>query len=966
VPAPTRLVDIIIPVYGGVTETLACLQSVRANCPPNARIVVVDDASPEPALVQHLDGLAAQGQIQLLRHATNKGFVGAVNAGMALHPTRDVVLLNSDTVVFGAWLQRLRWAAYAAAAVGTVTPWSNAGSVASYPSVAEQSVTVPQAQALDTAAARLHAGRRAALPVGVGFCLYIRRDCLEATGAFDEAVFGLGYGEETDFCLRARALGYTHSLAADVYVYHAGGLSFAGKRGALLARSQRLVELRHPGYDRSIQQFLKQDPLQSLRRSLDEQRLLANDVRTVLLVSHALSGGVQRFVEERARTLQAQGMRALLLRAAAPGDRRRVQLLEVEGSAGDLVYQLPQDLDPLLQLLARLRPEHLELHHFLHLDPQLIDRLLALGVPCDVQVHDYALICPQITLIGPTGRYCGEPDASGCARCVRTLGTNLDESIAVPALRARSLRWLRQARRITVPSRDTAARLGKYFPGCTFTVQPHATPPQITPRALPPAARASGGRPTRVALIGAIGDHKGYQVLLACARDARRRKLPLEFVVVGYTQDDVALERTGRVFVTGRYSEGEAVHLLGREAADLIFLPSVWPETWCYALDEALASGRPVVSFDIGAIAERLRDAHTGFLLPLNAQAPAINDFLLGQARTADRPASLANPDPKVDELLMQQPKDPSGLSATVQLLPLPAGLYLFSVESGRPGRIAGTGSLTVPALHVGTGPGVSAQQAQFMPRDEHSGGWLFAPGDFLVVRLSAQTTPLLVTSVRDAGGATLSIKAERLDARFESQPAVAAAGTATPAAMPGKQAQLPLEMNLHIQNRGDVTFNRTEWAGRVDPGLWIESFTVTPLAGLTAEDIEYKGLTSSGFETPWISGGKPCGTRNLAVPLVGFAVRPKEGSNAAAYECQYTGFFRSGALVGPLKNGAPCRSTVANDPLEGIQLHILPRSTARKATAKAAPPAARGKAAAGRRSGSPARSAALRGGKRR
>ena len=44
--------------------------------------------------------------------------------------------------------------------------------------------------------------------------------------------------------------------------------------------------------------------------------------------------------------------------------------------------------------------------------------------------------------------------------------------------------------------------------------------------------------PCRVCVIGAIGIHKGYQVLLDCARDAAERRLPLEFVVVGHTIDD--------------------------------------------------------------------------------------------------------------------------------------------------------------------------------------------------------------------------------------------------------------------------------------------------------------------------------------------------------------------------------------------------------------------------------------------
>jgi hypothetical protein len=139
----------------------------------------------------------------------------------------------------------------------------------------------------------------------------------------------------------------------------------------------------------------------------------------------------------------------------------------------------------------------------------------------------------------------------------------------------------------------------------------------------------------------------------------------------------------------------------------------------------------------------------------------------------------------------------------------------------------------------------------------------------------------------------------------------------------------LPVEISAHIRTRGDMKFSEVPWAGRVGPGLWIESFSVKPLQRFAAQDVEYKGLTGSGFETPWCSDAAMCGTRGMAVPLVGFAIRLKPSKEAAAFDCEYSGYFKSGVTVGPLRNGAPCRSTVANDPLEGIQVHIRKRSSA-------------------------------------
>jgi len=276
---------------------------------------------------------------------------------------------------------------------------------------------------------------------------------------------------------------------------------------------------------------------------------------------------------------------------------------------------------------------------------------------------------------------------------------------------------------------------------------------------------------------------------------------------------------------------------------------------------------------------------------------------------------------------------DPNALTSTVQVLPLPAGVYLFSVQGGSGSGTTPAGALALPALHIGVGPGVASRDVEFMGRPGGSEGWLIRNGDFLVLRLHAAQTPVLVTSLQDGAGNALTVRAERLDARFEEAVAASVESVATESAV-----GLPLEIAAHVRNRGDMTFTRSAWAGRIDKGLWIESFSSQPLEGLTAAEIEYKSLTSSGFETPWISDAKLCGTQGMGVPLIGFAVRLKPGARASAYDVEYTGACASGALVGPLKNGVPCRSTVANDPLEGLQVRVVPRAQGSRSKASSAP----------------------------
>jgi glycosyltransferase involved in cell wall biosynthesis len=198
---------------------------------------------------------------------------------------------------------------------------------------------------------------------------------------------------------------------------------------------------------------------------------------------------------------------------------------------------------------------------------------------------------------------------------------------SVAQFRRDSGRFLRAASHVIVPSMDVSERLRRYFPNVTASVIPH----EDEPTSAPARGRVHGGpaRVRRVCVIGAIGVAKGYDVLLGCASEAANRGLPLEFIVVGTTIDDRALLATGRVFVTGGFDADEAIDLIRRQGADVAWLPSICPETWCFALSDAWRSGLRTVVFDIGAQAERVRRTTWGFVLPLGLPSERVNDTLL-------------------------------------------------------------------------------------------------------------------------------------------------------------------------------------------------------------------------------------------------------------------------------------------------------------------------------------------------
>ena len=590
-----RPVEVVIPVHGEIEFTLACLESVLTDLPPWANVLVVDDASPDQRVGVELGRLVSANRITLLTMSTNLGFPATANMGMGHDAKRDVVLLNSDTLVPPGWLMSLREAAYSAPDIGSATPLSNNATLLSYPSV-EHSNEIPDLDEtirLDAMARRANLGCLVDIPTAVGFCVYIKRDCLNDTGLLREDLFAQGYGEENDLCIRARHLGWRHVAVPGVFVAHVGGQSFGSVKQYLVERNMRKLNELHPGYDALIREFQSVDPMAEPRRRMDLARweTFRTQPHSVLLITHDRSGGVQRHVADRSALLRAEGFRPIVLRPAANrrGEGRDCILSNgPEGGTPNMRFSIPDELDMLAQILKADDPVRGEVHHLIGHDHRLLDLFRRLDIPYEMVIHDYSLLCPRINLIGTSGRYCGEPDIAECEACVADAGVLNDEAISPRTLRDRSADEMAGASSIVVASADVAIRLKRHFPWAQPKVVGWEDDCSLPPA--DPAPLALDGI-RRVCVIGGIGIEKGYEILLACARDITNRKLNLRFNLVGHSLDDVRLMDTGNVDITGRYEEHDAVPLIRKQRAQLAWLPAVWPETWSYTLTQAWQAG---------------------------------------------------------------------------------------------------------------------------------------------------------------------------------------------------------------------------------------------------------------------------------------------------------------------------------------------------------------------------------------
>lgn len=262
--APTRARaapsgDVVVPVYNNFDDTSALISVLETDDTIPGRIIVVHDCSTDARIAPLLRAYATRdSRVDLLENERNRGFVHTCNRGIQAS-RNDVVILNTDVELPRGAVRRILARLQADDKIATITPFSNSAYGVGIPDLLYDN-PMPfgcTAEKLDAALGTLPSVTEIELASGIGFCMAMSRAVIAQTGGAFDPAFGLGYGEETDFCLRATDLGYRHVLAADCFVGHKGGKSFGSSWQDLARRGTLKVLHRHPTYVDRVAQYLE-------------------------------------------------------------------------------------------------------------------------------------------------------------------------------------------------------------------------------------------------------------------------------------------------------------------------------------------------------------------------------------------------------------------------------------------------------------------------------------------------------------------------------------------------------------------------------------------------------------------------------------------------------------------------------------------------------------------------------------
>lgn len=265
-PKSTPAVTIVVPIYGDWPSLSDCLDSLLEHVPfaRGHKVMLVNDCGPDVEAIEKntLERIGDNKHFSYHRNPHNLGFVGTCNrAVLELDKSnRDILLLNSDTIVTKGFLDEMQDTMAQDDHIGAVSPRSNNATIATIP--ASEMITKnakPEESYAVYKKVKDLMPKYVVTPVAHGFCMLIRRSCIKEYGLFDP-IFGKGYGEETDFSMRIKSHGYITVLSNWAYVFHMEARSFSMEtKSKLLEKNQLIMFKRYPLYRETVRRYVSDE-----------------------------------------------------------------------------------------------------------------------------------------------------------------------------------------------------------------------------------------------------------------------------------------------------------------------------------------------------------------------------------------------------------------------------------------------------------------------------------------------------------------------------------------------------------------------------------------------------------------------------------------------------------------------------------------------------------------------------------
>ena len=622
--------DIIIPIYNAYDDVIECIESVLRNTKFDGnKLILIDDKSPDERIQPMLKKYAEKykNEILFLTNEVNQGFSGTVNRGMKISEN-DVLLLNSDTEVTPKWLEKIQKCAYISDDIATVTPLSNNATFASVPNLFKPN-DLPEGYTLDEMAKLVEEcsfNHYPDIPTCHGFCVYIKREVLNKVGFFDQESYGRGYGEENDFSFRCCEYGLRNVLCDNTYILHKESKSFLDAKTELMEDGLRVLEKKYPEQLHQVNVWWKNGIISYIGNNI-ALAIGAKEKRpNILYIIHDWKdiknnlGGTSIHAWDLVQNMRDKyNFHIFTLENGCYKVYSYFKNTEMEVKYPNYTINMTMNktnnveyISLFEQIINDYNISYVHIHHMIGHYWRLIDILNKKGIKYMITLHDFYCECPQITKLDKYKKYCGKNLSNNkCNECIKNM------KIDIKSWRSKWNTLLSNANYVITPSQVTRDEILQVFPNIKITVIEHGIDIKKDESIL-----TIDDKIQDIAFIGNIEYHKGSEILKNFIKTNLIPKVRIH--LFGVLSNSEHIKNNNHYINHGKYSREKLKELLQRNNIKLVCLLSIWPETYSYTMTEAIACGIPVISFDLGAIAERIKKYNLGWVINLTSDTRVI------------------------------------------------------------------------------------------------------------------------------------------------------------------------------------------------------------------------------------------------------------------------------------------------------------------------------------------------------
>ena len=611
--------DIILPIYNGLNFLKSLFNSLEQHTDLPYRLIIINDKSSDQKITQFLSKKRKSfHNFILINNDVNLGFIKSVKKAVKLVKSDFFVILNSDTEVPEKWLSRMLHPFFLDDKLASVTPFSNSATICSFPEFLKdnelyQGLSVSK---IDEAFSRIPLlSPLLTIPTGVGFCMAFRRDLVNRIGFFDE-IYGKGYAEENDWCMRALSKGYHHALVNNLFVYHRHGGSFeVSEKNKLTTKNYKILLKRYPEYECFLHHFVKDDPIGYLRNIIEF--ILFQDQYTILIIDHDIGGGANFYRNESIQKFLDQNKKVILFTDNANTGlthlsfytNKKLQVTNLKN------ISLFKNIFNLVSIDEVIYNNSVNFKNTLSFIDEILELKKVFKFKITTLIHDFYPVCPSYTLINKDGRYCGVPKIDVCQNCISNLNPIysgiIDNNINIYNWRKSWGNWLKASKQIVYFSNSSKEILLKAYPFAKSNLKiiPHVV--DWIPIKVPSIQKDK----LHIGVIGSLNYAKGASAVNNLVNYIEEKKLHIKVTLLG---EITPAFFNSKINILGRYEKKDLPDLIEKNKINMILMPSIWPETFSYVTSEIIKMNLPLVSFDIGAQAERLKTYKRGVILPHN------------------------------------------------------------------------------------------------------------------------------------------------------------------------------------------------------------------------------------------------------------------------------------------------------------------------------------------------------------